>query len=82
MKAERPKIVTRTSEGRCLRCSATWSGPGAQGQAALHYDTTGHPTEARVVMVVRYGAPKPAAPAVSSPARRRRGIQAGSRRSR
>lgn len=69
-KKARPTQATRTVTAGCRACDATWTGPGAQGHAAHHHDTTKHSTWARVVMVVCYGTP--AAPATTaSPVRRR-----------
>ncbi len=57
----RPTKTTRTVAAGCHGYDATWTGPGAQGHAAHHHDTTKHRTWARVVMVVCYGAPAPEA---------------------
>jgi hypothetical protein len=54
----RDTFTSRDVRAGCFTCSGTdpkWTGGQAQGTAARHHDTTGHPTWCDVYMSVRYG---------------------------
>ena len=53
--------VSRDVRAGCFTCHgghAAWTGKNAQGVAARHHDSTGHPTWVDVSMSIRYGEEK------------------------
>lgn len=54
----RETFTSRDVRAGCFTCHGTeahWFGGQAQGTAARHHDSTGHPTWSDVLLSVRYG---------------------------